>query len=116
MLLGVLLSKWGVTNARTVLEANGFDSPERIRDVLDIEDLSVLQLPLATRKLLSNLIHHLAEEKEKQCSHALCHSPAILKCNRCKTVSYCGEGECYTGTQSNYHESDFFRAAVDYDF
>jgi len=97
--LGVLLSKWGVTDARTVLEANGFDSPERIRDVLDIEDLSVLQLPLATNKLMSKLIQHLAEEKKKQCSHALCHSPAILKCKRCMAVSYCGKGECVTVTQ-----------------
>jgi len=99
--LGGLLSKWGVTDARTVLEANGFDSPERIRDVLDIEDLSVLQLPLATQKLLTKLIQHLAEEKMKQCSHALCHSPAILKCNRCKAVSYCGKGEFYSDSKQS---------------
>jgi hypothetical protein len=90
--LGVLLNKWGVTDARTALEANGFNNLERIRDVLDIEDLLVLKLPLATHKMMLKLIQHFAEEKKKQCGHALCHLPGILKCNRCKTVSYCGKG------------------------
>ena len=89
--LGVLLNKWGVTDARTALEGHGFNNLERIRDFLDVEDLSVLKLPLATHKVMLKLIQHFAEEKKKQCGHALCH-PGILKCNRCKTVSYCGKG------------------------
>ncbi len=63
---GALLREWGVEDARPVLEANGFHSVTRVRDVLEPDDLPELGLPLATRKLLARLIKHLADEKRQQ--------------------------------------------------
>ena len=64
--LGVLLQTWGVADARPVLEANGFSSVDRVRDLLEADDLPELGLPLATRKILARLIKHLADEKREE--------------------------------------------------
>lgn len=69
--LGELLRTWGVTDARPVLESNGFTSVERVRDVLEADDLPELGLPLATRKILARLIKHLADEKKEEKEAAL---------------------------------------------
>ena len=63
--LGALLRTWGAEDAREALEANGFTSAQRIRDLLEVDDLPELGLPLATRKILARLIKHLADEKKR---------------------------------------------------
>jgi hypothetical protein len=64
--LGALLRTWGVEDARAVLEANGFTSVKRMRDVLEVDDLPELGLPLATRKILARLLMSWADEKEAE--------------------------------------------------
>ena len=61
--LGALLRTWGVEDARAVLEANGFTSMQRMRDVFEVDDLPELGLPLATRKILARLLMSWADEK-----------------------------------------------------
>jgi hypothetical protein len=64
--LRALLRTWGVEDAREVLEANGFTSVQRMRDVLEVDDLPELGLPLATRKILARLLMSWADEKEAE--------------------------------------------------
>ncbi len=63
---GALLRTWGVQDARTVLEFNGFTSVQRLRDVLELDDLPGLGLPLATRKMMTRLIEHFADKKRME--------------------------------------------------
>ncbi len=64
--LGALLRTWGVEDARAALEANGFTSVQRMRDVFEVDDLPELGLPLATRKILARLLMSWADEKEAE--------------------------------------------------
>jgi hypothetical protein len=64
--LQALLRTWGVEDAREVLEANGFTSVQRLRDVLEVDDLPELSLPLATRKIMARLLMCWADEKEAE--------------------------------------------------
>ena len=64
--LGALLHTWRVEDARPALEANGFTSVQRMRDVLEADDLPELGLPLATRKILARLLKHWADEKRAE--------------------------------------------------
>lgn len=76
--LGALLRTWGVEDARAVLEANGFTTVQRVRDVMEADDLPELGLPLATRKILARLIKHLADEKRDEKEAALSRKVASL--------------------------------------
>jgi len=64
--LGEMLRTLGVEDARAALEANGFVSVKRMRDVLEVDDLPELGLPLATRKILARLLMSWADEKEAE--------------------------------------------------
>jgi hypothetical protein len=75
---GALLRTWGVEDARSVLESNGFTSVQRVRDVLEPDDLPELGLPLATRKILARLIKHFADQKREETDALLSQKVASL--------------------------------------
>jgi hypothetical protein len=89
--LGVLLRAWGVDDARLALEANGFTTVQRVRDVLEVDDLPELGLPLATRKILARLIKHLADGKRVEAEAELAKKVA---------------GHLETGSTSNEFRDD----------